>query len=474
VRGNFIGIAWGMKARRRVVASGLTWERAPETTRVLAERSLLTTFVLFVGRPLWGRRLELAIASAVLVTWAKLASVVPARLAGVVVALVIAAGLRVDRVRGRVLRMLRHSELRRRWGRACRYGLVVSLNDRTPRPVSITDTPAGEVMRVRMPPSMSTRPLADARDVLASGLAVKEVRVERDPNRADLAMVSVIRRDPLGESGLLAWPNLDAPRLSVWRPIPVGVDEMGETVTVALPERNMLVGGEPGAGKSVALSMLVATAALDPRCELFLLDGKRLELAYWRGCAKAAAGERLVDAISVLSEIQGGLNARCARLEGERRRKVIPEDDMPLQVVVCDELAYYLTIGERKETKEFEVLARDIVQRGRAVGIIFVAATQKPSHDVIPTSLRDLFAFRWALRCTTPQASDTILGAGWASRDYSADRIDMAHRGVGYLLGEGALPRRVKSFYLSNVDLEALSARAEVLRKEVKPLRSVA
>ena len=33
---------------------------------------------------------------------------------------------------------------------------------------------------------------------------------------------------------------------------------------VALPERNVLMGGEPGAGKSAALSVLVATAALDP------------------------------------------------------------------------------------------------------------------------------------------------------------------------------------------------------------------
>jgi DNA segregation ATPase FtsK/SpoIIIE-like protein len=305
-------------------------------------------------------------------------------------------------------------------------------------------------------------------------LAVKEVRVERHRNRADLARVSIIRRDPLGECGPLVWPNLQAARLSVWQPIPVGIDEMGDTVTVGLPERNVLIGGEPGAGKSVALSMLVATAALDPRCELFLLDGKRLELAYWRGCAKAAAAEEFSDAIGVLTSIRDGIKRRLDQLEEERRRKVIPEDDMPLQVVVCDELAYYLTMGNRDEKREFEFLARDIVSRGRSVGIIFLAATQKPSHDIIPTSLRDLFAFRWALRCTTPQASDTILGAGWASRDYCADRIDSEHHGVGYLLAEGGLPRRIKSFYLADADLEALAARAEALRKEVKPLRSVA
>jgi S-DNA-T family DNA segregation ATPase FtsK/SpoIIIE len=168
------------------------------------------------------------------------------------------------------------------------------------------------------------------------------------------------------------------------------------------------------------------------------------------------------------------MNARYARLEEEHRRKVTPGDGMPLQVVVCDELAYYLTMGDRNETRDFTTLARDIVARGRAVGIVFLAATQKPSHEIIPTSLRDLFAFRWALRCTTPQASDTILGAGWASRDYSAARIDTAHRGVGYLLAEGGEPRRIKSFYLDNDDLEALAARAEALRKQTKHLRPAA
>jgi DNA segregation ATPase FtsK/SpoIIIE, S-DNA-T family len=72
---------------------------------------------------------------------------------------------------------------------------------------------------------------------------------------------------------------------------------------------------------------------------------------------------------------------------------------------------------------------RDLVSRGRAAGVVFLAATQKPSGDTIPTYLRDLFAFRWAFRCTTPQMSDTILGAGWSIASDTALTIDAAHRG---------------------------------------------
>ena len=35
-------------------------------------------------------------------------------------------------------------------------------------------------------------------------------------------------------------------------------------LTTRLPERKGLIGGEPGAGKTGALSMVVATTALDP------------------------------------------------------------------------------------------------------------------------------------------------------------------------------------------------------------------
>ena len=91
-------------------------------------------------------------------------------------------------------------------------------------------------------------------------------------------------------------------------------------------------------------------------------------------------------------------------------------DGLALHLVVCDELAFYLGAEDRKQRTEFAELLRDLVARGRAAGVIVCAATQKPASDVVPSALRDLFGFRLALRCNTPQASDTILGQGWATR----------------------------------------------------------
>jgi DNA segregation ATPase FtsK/SpoIIIE, S-DNA-T family len=235
-------------------------------------------------------------------------------------------------------------------------------------------------------------------------------------------------------------------------------------VTVRLVERNLLLGGEPGAGKSVAQSLLTAAAALDPEAELVLLDGKQVELAPWAACALRVVGPDVAQAVAVLDELRVEMDARYEVLLQERRRKVSPGDGLPLRLVVIDELAFYLSIGERKEITAFATGLRDLVSRGRAAGIIVVAATQKPAHDIVPTGVRDLFAFRWALRCTTPQASDTILGSGWASLGFSAADVDAAAKGVGYLLAEGGEPTRLRSYHLDDAALSELATRAAALR----------
>jgi S-DNA-T family DNA segregation ATPase FtsK/SpoIIIE len=246
--------------------------------------------------------------------------------------------------------------------------------------------------------------------------------------------------------------------------VPVGVDADGNTVRVHLPEHNVLIGGEPGAGKSVAMSQLVATAALDPLVQLHLFDGKLVELAPWARCASSSVGTDVSEAIRVLQQLRREMDDRYLALLANRERKVTVDRGLALHVLVFDELAHFLSSQDRRERAEFADLLRDLVSRGRAAGFIVLAATQKPSHDIIPTYIRDLFGFRWALRCNTPQASDTVLGAGWASAGYSATDIDAAQRGVGYLLHEGERPVRFRSFQLSDEDIAALARRAEQVR----------
>ena len=128
------------------------------------------------------------------------------------------------------------------------------------------------------------------------------------------------------------------------------------------------------------------------------------------------------------------MTARYEWLLHEGLRKVTPETGLGLVVLVVDELALYIQ-GKGKERDEFALALRDLVARGRAAGIVVVAATQKPASDIVPTALRDLFGYRLALRCSTREASDTVLGSGWARRRLQRGRHRPRHPGRGASAG---------------------------------------
>jgi DNA segregation ATPase FtsK/SpoIIIE, S-DNA-T family len=242
--------------------------------------------------------------------------------------------------------------------------------------------------------------------------------------------------------------------LSIWKPIHLGTDEFGNRVEVTLAERNMLIGGEPGGGKSVALQLIVAHGALSADCKLILVDGKRVELGLWRECAERFIGPSIDDAIDTMHWLQGQIDERTEWLLDHKMRKITEGLGWPVYLVPIDEVAYYsATVGTPTQQKEFNACNRDIVARGRAPGIIPVEATQRPSADIIPTSLRDLFGYRWAFRCSTEASSDTILGHGWANMGYSATEIDPQSRGVSWLRAEDGIPRRVKAAYLTDEEI---------------------
>jgi hypothetical protein len=408
----------------------------------------------------WRWRLELALLALPTVTWWLLADPLGGLAAAAVVAWMVAGVLVSPGSRAALVRWLHAMQVRRRFHRA-----RVDAGLPPIRLSRLRQVPAGDSAAIRVVSGSSVEEIEARREQLAASIGLRELRVMRDPGDASRGTVVLMRRDPLADA-VVAWPNRDAVELSLWDPIPVGVDELGDTVSIALPERNVLLGGEPGAGKSAALSLLVASAALDRSARLWLLDGKLVELSAWAPCAQRLTGPEVGDAIDLLRELRGVMEERYRELLARGARKITPGDGLALHVVACDELAFYLTAEDRKQRAEFAELLRDLVARGRAAGVIVLAATQKPAADVVPSALRDLFGFRLALRCNTPQASDTILGQGWAAAGYSAASVAPAQRGVGYLLAEDGLPVRMRGYYLTDAETAASAERASALRAD--------
>ncbi|HWB35162.1 MAG TPA: FtsK/SpoIIIE domain-containing protein, partial [Rugosimonospora sp.] len=235
-----------------------------------------------------------------------------------------------------------------------------------------------------------------------------------------------------------------AAQLSMFDPLFIGMDEYGHAVTLDLVFHNLLVAGEPGGGKSVLLNNIAATATMAQRTRLVLFDGKVVELGPYREVADEFVPLDLEKAISVLKRLLRVALDRYVWLLSQRRRKVSRFDDLSTIVTIIDELAMFTTVlGEKKDQELFASLLRGLVAIGRACGMPVVAATQRPSFDIVPTSLRDLFGYRAAFRCTTLGSSDVILGQGWAAQGFNAVEIDPDNRGEAFLLAEGGTPYRI-------------------------------
>ncbi len=196
-----------------------------------------------------------------------------------------------------------------------------------------------------------------------------------------------------------------------------------------------------------------------------LFDAKWVELGPWRHIADEFIGPDLDHAITVLRRLLTVANNRYQWLLSKDRRKVEPRDLLSTIVVIIDELAMYSTVlGKKPEQEEFAGLLRGLVSLGRACAMPVVAATQRPSWDIIPTSLRDLFGYRAAFRCTSLNSSNIILGQGWAEQGYNAADIAPTNQGAAYLLAEGGFPRRIKAAWLSDKDIYTIADYAAYLR----------
>ncbi len=261
------------------------------------------------------------------------------------------------------------------------------------------------------------------------------------------------------------------PALSMYDPIYLGVDEFGEPVYVRIIYRNILAGGEPGGGKSGLLNIITAHAALSVNTRLVLFDGKLVELGMYYDLADEFVGPDLDHAITTLLRLQRVMDNRYTWLRAHQRRKVEPRDGMTVIVIVIDEIALYsATLGIEQQQKQFTALLRDLVARGRAAAMPVIAATQRPSVDIIPKSLRDLFGYRAAFRCTSSGSSNIVLGDGWSEAGFSATDISPLNQGVAYLIAEGGVPRRIKVAYLSDADIIALADYATWTRNSASPV----
>jgi len=227
------------------------------------------------------------------------------------------------------------------------------------------------------------------------------------------------------------------------------IDQDAQLVKISVLESSLLIGGLPGAGKSAALNAILASLSQVPNVALYGIDPKILELADWapRFTRMATTDE---EATAVLLELVAEMNRRYQKLAKAGKRKVTAADgqDFPALVLVVDELAEIISSGvtrdEKKEDDERATLLRRLLQKGRAAGIVVIAATQKPDSTSVPTSLRDLFGQRFGLMTANYASTEVIMGAFAPN----APAHEISGKGIGFLGTEKNGVQKVRVLWL--------------------------
>ena len=332
-----------------------------------------------------------------------------------------------------------------------------------------------------LPSGMPTKKALAAKDSIAGalGVAVQQLHQGRGDREGRVRLRVSLNLPFTGDPA--PGPLLAVESVDLWQPIPMGINLRGQAADTSWVERSGLFGGEPGAGKSAAANDLLLAAALDPTVRMYPCDGKAgADVTPFEPIATMydtdGSPERLLEILQHIWTVEIPERRALAKEHGSRKltAAMAAKDPRVCQAVLfIDEWSSYGAAADRKVREELERLLRLIVQQGRALGIITLCATQKPDADSVPSGIRDILSIRWAMRCLTPQASDTILGQGYAAAGHNAQDIVKSQRGVGiYMDGEGAEPDLTRGHYYEDDEVALLLERAWALRSKAGTLPS--
>lgn len=188
--------------------------------------------------------------------------------------------------------------------------------------------------------------------------------------------------------------------------------------------RHLLVAGTNGSGKSVFVNSAIMTLCMRARpdmLQIWLIDLKGgIELTYYKDLPHVPEGRFIYELDQIapaLADLHEELDRRLNLLKdkahdiGELNRRASGrKNKLPYIVIVVDEFAE-ITMGLKGNAK-LEALThlKRLLQKGRAAGIHFIAATQSPTKEVMDTLVRANIPARVALNCTTPTDSITVVG----------------------------------------------------------------
>jgi FtsK/SpoIIIE family len=278
---------------------------------------------------------------------------------------------------------------------------------------------------------------------IESGLGVRpgSVRVIPDTARADRFTLRVIEKDP--HAAPIPWPGVA--NASITRPAGIGLSEDGQPVQVLFLRRHALIGGTTGAGKSGIVNVIMAYLVACPDVVIWAVDLKGgMELRPWASCIQRIAFTP-EQATELFRDAVTEVNRRAAKMAGTGKRSWEPTSDNPALVIVIDEYA--------EMPEQAHAYADSAARLGRAVAVMLLAATQRPSQDAMGKgAVRSQMDIRICLRVRERRDVDLILGQGAFKAGWHAHQLSQPG---AFLISdpEHAAPERHRAYLIDDTQI---------------------
>jgi hypothetical protein len=328
-----------------------------------------------------------------------------------------------------------------------------------------------QIVTIELAGGVTAKKAIGATEQIASALGVDAVQVDirQAPGHAGAITLWIADGDPFEATRLS--PLLDVlEAVNLWSDgAPLAFIRRGEEIRFRVADSGLLVAGATRSGKGVLIAGLLLAAALDPRINIRLVDGKGSGesnvLAPVLATFFKVSSHRLDTFLTVLLD---EMNRRAEWLD-ERNLPKLEEEHIEaiggLELVVIDEFAVYTGKGSCPERESILELMSQLAAVAASMGIILVPATQVPETEVIPSRLRQNLTSRAAFRTESAQQSNTILGDGMAGRGFDASAVPLGHRGRGWLLTPDTGCIEVRSYFIPTEDKAVIVERAIELRR---------
>lgn len=214
---------------------------------------------------------------------------------------------------------------------------------------------------------------------------------------------------------------------------------------------HLLVAGQTGSGKSVFLHTLIANSFClknSRKINISLVDPKVVEFQQYKNPIFNSMVSTVISSypkvIELLTRYEKVMDNRYSVYSKYNIRDVASDpSQFPLDIIIIDEVADLIMQDDREKT--FQRLLTKLAQKGRAAGIFLVAATQRPSRDVLTGLIKASFPARISFAVSSRIDSQVILDKTGAE--------NLLGRGDAIFRNTDIDHMRLQSFYVDPDDI---------------------